>query len=217
MSNRLEEMKTFFKRVIPKDKQKCVATTIIIQLKLSCYLKIVCDLLKWWRLKYYTFKNSYMFETKLSLKSSGIEKFIYGNFFPHLRLNWFDILLFCDDFEIWSMNLSKADNMNWNRPITNAIYHIDICHMNFIYRMEKIRKLSRCEAIIYSINCVFICKMLKCTEHGIHIWVNWHHSPCLLCIHLVHLCVIDTSITLDIRKLVLILHLNRRKMECEIS
>lgn len=103
MSNRLEEMKTFFKRVIPKDKQKCVATTIIIQLKLSCYLKIVCDLLKWWRLKYYTFKNSYMFETKLSLKSSGIEKFIYGNFFP--ICDWIDSIYYFFvmilKFEVW--------------------------------------------------------------------------------------------------------------------
>lgn len=103
MSNRLEEMKTFFKRVIPKDKQKCVATTIIIQLKLSCYLKIVCDLLKWWRLKYYTFKNSYMFETKLSLKSSGIEKFIYGNFFPICdridSIYYFFVMIL--KFEVW--------------------------------------------------------------------------------------------------------------------
>lgn len=103
MSNRLEEMKTFFKRVIPKDKQKCVATTIIIQLKLSCYLKIVCDLLKWWRLKYYTFKNSYMFETKLSLKSSGIEKFIYGNLFPICdridSIYYFFVMIL--KFEVW--------------------------------------------------------------------------------------------------------------------
>lgn len=113
-----------------------------------------------------------MFE-KLSLKSqsSGIEKLFMSIFLSvHSLRNDIPFAIeliryyfFCDDIEIRSLNLSRPNDMFTFKWIdkTEMVQYA----MHVSYRMGAIRKLSRSEVIIYSINCVFIYVKCKNTEY----------------------------------------------------